>query len=84
MERVVEDENNTGDSFVALDLHSGATSLAGQETPVSAGPGVDAVVLRDRIGRSEPLELLRFVPYYFRANRKGKGHMRVGLRQWHR
>lgn len=23
---------------------------------------------------------LNFVPYYFRANRGGKGHMRVGLR----
>jgi hypothetical protein len=84
-ERVVEDEDLTGDSFVALDLHSGATTLAGSEdTSHSMGPGIDAVALQEIIARSEPLDVLRFVPYYFRANRKGKGHMRVGLRQWHR
>jgi hypothetical protein len=82
---VVEDEDLTGDSFVALDLHSGATTLAGKEdTPLSVGPGVDAIALQESIGRSEPLDVLRFVPYYFRANRKGNGHMKVGLRQWHR
>lgn len=26
-------------------------------------------------------QTLKFVPYYFRANRTGKGHMRVGLRR---
>jgi len=83
-EHVVEDEDLT-DSFVALDLHSGATTLSGREnTPLSTGPGVDAVALQESIGQSEPLDVLRFVPYYSRANRKGKGHMRVGLRQWHR
>lgn len=84
-ERVVENEDLTGDSFVALDVHSGATALVGKEvTSPSIGPGVDAIALQETIARSEPLNVLRFVPYYFRANRKGKGHMRVGLRPWHR
>ena len=84
-EQVVENEDLTGDSFVALDVHSGATALVGKEvTSPSIGPGVDAIALQETIARSEPLNVLRFVPYYFRANRKGKGHMRVGLRPWHR
>lgn len=83
-ERLVENEETTGDSFVALDLHSGATSLARKEMPDPVAPSVDAVALEREIGKNEPLELLHFVPYYFRANRKGRGHMRVGLRQWNR
>lgn len=87
-ERDVEAEDITGDSFVALDLHKGATALSGNgstgKLPVSSGPGVDALALQESIGQSKPLDVLRFVPYYFRANRKGRGHMRVGLRQWHK
>ncbi|KAJ4502054.1 hypothetical protein HRR83_000001 [Exophiala dermatitidis] len=30
------------------------------------------------------IDELTFVPYYFRANRGGRGQMRVGLRRWHR
>jgi len=82
---MVENDDITGDSFIALNLHSGATTLSGKEnTSFSPGPGVDAVALQAKISQSEPVDVLRFVPYYFRANRKGKGHMRVGLRQWHR
>jgi hypothetical protein len=29
------------------------------------------------------VDVLRFIPYYFRANRGGKGQMRVGLRIAH-
>lgn len=83
-ERLVEDGKTTGDSFVALDLHSGATNLARKGMPDPVGPSVDDFALQREIGKSEPLDLLHFVPYYFRANRKGKGHMRVGLRKWHR
>lgn len=32
--------------------------------------------------KAEPLERLRFVPYYFKANRGGKGMSRVGLKEW--
>ncbi|KAJ9652012.1 hypothetical protein H2198_008754 [Neophaeococcomyces mojaviensis] len=30
------------------------------------------------------IEDLKFVPFYFRANRGGRGHCRVGLRRWNR
>lgn len=30
---------------------------------------------------TEHISELKFVPYYFRANRGGRGHMRVGLRK---
>lgn len=51
--------------------------------------GVDGPTEEDDNGISESMavrtrivEELNFVPFYFRANRGGRGHSRVGLRRW--
>jgi hypothetical protein len=44
---------------------------------VSTNPGSRAGTWEVEAGRKETL---RFVPYYVRANRGGRGMMRVGLR----
>ncbi|KAG9958708.1 DUF1680-domain-containing protein, partial [Aureobasidium melanogenum] len=73
-EKIVQGQS-LGDSFVALTVTQGASLLdtnAFEETPF----------LRDNgISKGQPLRKLDFIPYYFRANRGGKGHMRVGLKR---
>ncbi|CAD0111513.1 unnamed protein product, partial [Aureobasidium uvarum] len=68
-------DKSSGDSFVALTVTHGASVLntdAFEETPF---------LLDDGLSKGTPLPSLEFVPYYFRANRGGKGHMRVGLKR---
>jgi|SRR5690242_9436287 len=47
---------------------------------------VDAFVEKEALNKTietaELIEKLKFVPYYYRANRGGRGMARVGLRQW--
>lgn len=45
-----------------------------------ANPGIYAAESVD-VTRKADVDKLLFVPYYFRANRDGRGHMRVGLRR---
>ncbi|THW75575.1 DUF1680-domain-containing protein [Aureobasidium pullulans] len=66
---------NSGISYVALNVTKGASILdtqAFEETPF---------LTNDKLSKRKPLQELKFVPYYFRANRGGKGHMRVGLKK---
>ncbi|KAI4728144.1 DUF1680-domain-containing protein [Aureobasidium sp. EXF-10728] len=73
-EKHVQDQSS-GDSFVALTVTQGASVLntdAFEESPFLQDNG---------LSEGEPLPSLEFVPYYFRANRGGKGHMRVGLKR---
>ena len=69
----------TGDRYVALTLNGGARQL--DMTKIRPGPMVDAKELQSILEASKPIPKLNFVPYYFRANRGGKGHMRVGLKR---
>lgn len=62
----------TGESYIAL--KSGAWRRSIQEP----SPGGAALQLGVPYEVTQQKELV-FVPYYFRANRGGKGHMRVGL-----
>jgi hypothetical protein len=34
------------------------------------------------MAEAKKIETLKFVPYYFRANRGGRGMARVGLKEW--
>lgn len=74
----------TGDTYVALKVVKGASFL--QPDSIRAQPGVDI----DGRGKEQTpndspvLDELNFIPFYFRANRGGKGHARVGLRRWNR
>ena len=83
-ERVVSSETVTGDTFIALELHNGAADMSSAETPWTNLPFCDALAVREAQLKVKPMSVLTFIPYYFRANREGRGHMRVGLRQWNR
>ncbi|KAK4626203.1 Non-reducing end beta-L-arabinofuranosidase [Fulvia fulva] len=69
----------TGDSYVSLILKDGARNISAGQIP--AYPSVGVEDLRSAIQQAEKIECLHFVPYYFRGNRGGKGHMRVGLKR---
>ncbi|KAK3684591.1 hypothetical protein LTR37_020122 [Vermiconidia calcicola] len=73
-ERSVYDDAS-GDSFVGLTVSDGASAIDLQK--LQASPAVDAQASQ----HATPIKELQFVPYYFRANRGGKGQMRVGLRR---
>lgn len=72
----------TGDTFVPLELKEGACVTTDRRGSQHNLPFSDAASILAAESKLEALPSLRFVPYYFRANRSGKGHMRVGLRQW--
>ncbi|OAP56874.1 hypothetical protein AYL99_08986 [Fonsecaea erecta] len=86
-ECVVQDEavtdEATGETYVALVVKEGASLLQVQN--IDAHPTLGAEELHS-VEKSDDkvIKELKFVPYYFRANRGGRGHARVGLRRWHR
>lgn len=81
-ERSVTDEI-TGDFYKALTVSKGASILDVDE--IHARPGVEVGPSENGTQLQESLmDELNFVPYYFRANRGGRGQARVGLRRWHR
>ena len=68
-------DRDLGDSYIALTVTRGCSILEPdtfEESPFLRDNGLD---------RGKPLQNVNFVPYYFRANRGGKGHMRVGLKR---
>ena len=73
-ERTIED-HNTGDTFVGLSVQNGASTVELPKTQTA--PFVELA----ESNRPEAFNGLHFVPYYFRANREGRGQMRVGLRK---
>lgn len=74
-EHAVNDKT-TGDSFVSLTVTEGVSTVD-LETRVAGLPwmGVQGGGSAESKGPKD----LRLVPYYFRANRGGKGMMRVGF-----
>lgn len=82
---VTDTTTGTGDTYVALTVQNGARRL--QPNRISATPGVPVNDNRelDQMDHENALiDELNFVPYYFRANRDGRGQARVGLRRWHK
>lgn len=73
----------TGDTYVALTVAKGASILnAGS---IKAQPGVDLNPVDEGAqSQDNVLDELNFIPFYFRANRGGRGQARVGLRRWQR
>jgi DUF1680 family protein len=66
-----------GDEYIAIVVENGAKFLdlsSWNDTLTAASSDIFAHI------KSERRETLRFIPYFYRANRGGKGQMRVGLR----
>lgn len=68
-------DSDTGDKVIGLTVSEGAWLM--EIEPVAGMPWVDA----RRPPKLKPIKELNFVPYYFRADRGGRGHMRVGLKK---
>lgn len=69
----------TQDSYIRLTLENGTKVL--DLSRVRPNPSMSETYFAEQLRASKDIEKLHFVPYYFRANRGGKGHMRVGLRR---
>ena len=75
------DDTTLGEHYVAIKATGGIYEQCVVETTM---PGAESVTFQpleasdEKMGRNE----LRFVPYYLRANRGGRGQMRVGLKQF--
>jgi hypothetical protein len=69
-------DNSTNETYVALTSIKAGHSL--DIEAYSARPEVPAGQLKSR--DEKPIDL-HFIPFYYRANRGGTGHMRVGLRR---
>lgn len=65
------------DEYIAIVVENGAKFL-----DLSPWNGTLTAASNDTFahGKSGRRETLRFIPYFYRANRGGKGQMRVGLR----
>ena len=76
-------DKETGDTYVALKVTKGASLM--DTDALHASPDVAVEKLDKATGAdAKIIDDLKFVPYYFRANRGGQGQMRVGLRRWNR
>lgn len=81
-EEMVTDKES-GDTYVALKVVKGASLV--DVAALHASPDVAVKELDKAAGvDAKIIDELKFVPYYFRANRGGRGQMRVGLRRWNR
>ncbi|KXT05810.1 hypothetical protein AC578_1097 [Pseudocercospora eumusae] len=76
-ERRIADEQ-TGDEYVGITLQNGARNMPCIAS--ASAPMLDAEQLKASLEHAPPVSALHFIPYYFRSNRGGKGHMRVGLK----
>lgn len=74
---------DTKDEFISLTVEKGGAAVFDprktRASPDIVVQGLDKTLIDD----ATVVEELKFVPYYFRANRGGRGQMRVGVRRWH-
>ena len=70
-------DQETSEKYIALTL-SGAGRLIDLKR-CQGRPGVQYLGEIPNI-KDDAVDILNFIPYYFRANRKGNGQMRVGIR----
>ena len=71
-------DDETGETYVMLTA-SGSFAFLDLSSGPKPYPGLDCDPADAQTGQT--VDQLHFVPYYYRANRKGRGHMRVGLRR---
>ncbi|KAF1933965.1 glycoside hydrolase family 127 protein [Didymella exigua CBS 183.55] len=66
--------------YVSITVHKAAYTVDFDRLKIK--PSVDKEDLHKTIGAAKVIDELKFVPYYYRANRGGHGMARVGLKQW--
>lgn len=81
------EDSETNEKYVALSVKKGSSLLDAEhaDRAFAREPGVDLNQAVQLVKDGQIIEELRFVPYFFRANRKAStGVSRVGLRPWRR
>jgi hypothetical protein len=79
-EKVVADVASE-EEYVSIIAHDAAYFIDLEDKGISyplAMPGLP-IESANKLKKRPEVGALKFVPYYFRANRDGRGHMRVGL-----
>ncbi|OAL55112.1 DUF1680-domain-containing protein [Pyrenochaeta sp. DS3sAY3a] len=79
-EEKIVDENLLKEEYVAITANKAAYKV--DMKAFKADAYVETEELNHAIKTASVIEKLKFVPYYFRANRGGRGMARVGLQQW--
>lgn len=79
-EREIVDSHIPNESYVGITIHRAAYVVEFDQLETNAF--VDKEELNKTIEAAKLLDELNFIPYYYRANRGGRGMARVGLRQW--
>lgn len=72
-------DDSTGETYIMLTASGPFPFLDTEEMNKSQGGARIDKPDAPRIEKS--IDRIHFVPYYYRGNRDGKGHMRVGLRR---
>jgi uncharacterized protein len=68
-------DESTGESYFSLTAKSAGTLLDPEKQNILSSRLLDEDLMH------EDAKDLRFIPFYYRANRGGTGQMRVGLRR---
>lgn len=68
-------DQGTGDQFVSLTVMEGVSTV-----PIDQIKGMPWMNVDGKDGSNAPKDL-QLIPYYFRANRGGRGQMRVGMKR---
>lgn len=80
VEKEMADPNFPAERYVEITVIKAAYAVGFTALKVNAF--VEKEEMDNRIGAAKVIDELRFVPYYYRANRGGRGMARVGLKQW--
>lgn len=79
-EEEIADPRLPDEKYVGITINNAAYVVNFEK--LNADAYVDKDELNQTIRDAKAIDELKFVPYYYRANRAGRGMARVGLKQW--
>lgn len=79
-ERQTADASLPDERYVSITVHKAAYTVDFDQLKVDASVNIEG--LQRTIAAAKVIDELNFVPYYYRANRGGRGMARVGLKSW--
>lgn len=79
-EEEIVDPRLPDERYIAITVSKAAYIV--DSTDLNANAMIDKEEVDKIIAAGKVVDELRFVPYYYRANRGGRGMARVGLKQW--